>query len=570
MILFEELTYKNFLSTGNVPTTIYLNKSPMTLVIGVNGAGKSTFLDALTFVLFGKSFRGINLPNLVNSINEKELFVSVKFTIGRNKYKVERGIKPAIFNIYCNDVLVPQDARKGDYQNILENHILKMNLKAFKQIVILGSSSFEPFMQLVAADRRDIIEDLLDIEIFSSMNIVVKTKLAEIYRKLDESKIKQDSTLARIELQKKYVEEAKKNNSLAIEQKRKEWLDLDGQIKILMADVVFYQNQDVFLLEEVAERETLQSKISKLSSYEIAIEKNIRDAKKHLKFYTDNDTCPTCEQNLELNFKNNAIQTANTQLHEFNEGLEKLSIQLDLHSKRMDEIEKIQIEINDHQREVTRINASISQIQLQMNKLMEEIKELENKKVLSDDMLAVSEQLVKDLADINTLRKDLSESKKYYDIAATLLKDNGIKTKIIRQYLPIINKLVNKYLGAMDFFVSFELDEEFKETIKSRYRDDFRYENFSEGERMRIDLALLFTWRTIAKLKNSMNTNLLILDEVFDSSLDSSGTEEFMKLLDSLGTEANVFVISHKGDILIDKFKNIIKFSKIKDFSFIE
>jgi DNA repair exonuclease SbcCD ATPase subunit len=569
MIAFKSITWRNLLSTGNVPTTVFLDKSNNTLVIGVNGAGKSTILDALTFVLFGKSFRGINLPNLVNSVNEKDLLVEVEFRIGTREYKVERGIKPAIFNIYRNGELIPQDAKKDDYQKVLENQILKMNYKAFTQIVILGSSSFVPFMQLLALDRRTIIEDLLDIEIFSSMNSIVKSTLKDITTELDELKIKLDSTLSKIELQKKYVEEAKKNNTIDIENAKKEYDDNEIQVHTLQQNVILIQQRMGGLLDAIVDEEDIKTKLQQLKGFQSKIESKMKTSQKHFSFYNDNGNCPTCLQEIDPDFKNQAIDTANNQIHECKNGLIQLNDKMTDLSVRLGEINTIQKQIQFQQSEITTINASIIQIQRHMTKLLDKIKTLENKKVLSDDMLQVSEQLIKDLAELTDKRKELIDSKKYYDIAATLLKDNGIKTKIIRQYLPVINKMVNKYLAAMDFFVNFEIDEEFKETIKSRHRDTFRYENFSEGEKMRIDLALLFTWRTIAKLKNSMNTNLLILDEVFDSSLDTAGTEEFMKLLNSLGSDTNIFVISHKGDILVDKFRSVIRFEKVKNFSVI-
>jgi DNA repair exonuclease SbcCD ATPase subunit len=569
MIHFRKIRWKNLLSTGNVFTEVDLDKFENTLIIGTNGAGKSTLLDALTFALFGKSFRGINIPSLVNTINEKDLIVEVEFRIGTREYKVERGIKPVLFNIYCNGNLINQDAKSKDYQKVLETQILKFNYKAFTQIVILGSSSFVPFMQLPALDRRAIIEDLLDIEIFSSMNGIVKSKIKELVADLAASKVKLDATLAKIDLQKKYVDEAKRNSTELVAKKNTEYNDNEIQVNKLIADAELVQKHIDILLKQVSDEPVVRNKLSQLKSFHTKIETKMKGAQKHLHFYSDNDNCPTCQQSLEINFKNNAINTANTQLYEYKEGIQKLNDKSDQLYVRLGEITDLQEKIRKHQSEVTRINASVVQIQRYLKKLQSEIKELETKKVLSDDMLQVSEQLLKDLAELNSKRVELSDSKKYYDVAATLLKDDGVKTKIIKQYLPVINKLVNKYLSAMDFFVNFEIDEEFKETIKSRHRDTFRYDNFSEGEKMRIDLALLFTWRTIAKLKNSMNTNVLILDEVFDSSLDNTGTEEFMKLLNTLGKEANVFVISHKGDILIDKFPNIIKFEKVKNFSVI-
>jgi DNA repair exonuclease SbcCD ATPase subunit len=557
----------NFLSTGNGFTEVLLDKSPNTLVIGTNGAGKSTILDALTFALFGKPFRNINKPNIINTINDRDCLVEVEFRIGTKEYKVVRGLKPAVFSIYCNDVLMDQSAAAKDYQEHLESHILKFNYKAFTQIVILGSSSFIPFMQLQASDRRAIIEELLDIKIFSSMNMIVKTRLNAIKQMAIDLKTNMDNTLAKIEMQKKYVEEARKSHGDQVEKKNKEHVENEDHIKKLQSEVKLIQRHIESLIKQILDESSIVDKLKKLSSFETKMETKSKKLDKELEFYITHDDCPTCRQILDPTFKKQAIEKSNTHIHEIRSGLDQLNEQQDKHNTRLLEIRAVQKKIHDHNSELTRINASMAQIQKYMANLQCEILKLVNKKVLSDDMTAVSEQLVKDLEDLQNRRRDTSDIKQYFDVAATLLKDNGIKTKIIKQYLPVINKLVNKYLAAMDFFVNFEINDEFKETIKSRHRDAFSYENFSEGEKMRIDLALLFTWRAIAKLKNSMNTNLLILDEVFDSSLDITGTEEFMKLLNTLGTECNVFVISHKGDILIDKFRSVIRFEKIKNFS---
>lgn len=567
MIYFRRLRWKNFLSTGNQFTEILLDKSPNTLVIGSNGAGKSTMLDALTFALFGKPFRNINKPNIVNTINDRECLVEIEFRIGTKEYKIERGLKPNIFNIYCNGVMQDQDAKTKDYQDYLENNILKFNYKAFTQIVLLGSSSFIPFMQLIASDRRTIIEDLLDIKIFSSMNMIVKSRLNNIKITANEISSNLSNVLGRIDLQKKYVEEAKKSNSEQIQKKEDEYSEHKTHLDKLSGDVELVNKHINVLLKQVADETSVLDKLKKLYTFETKIESNTKKAEKELAFFTDNNECPTCQQSIEENFRKQALEKANTAIHSFQEGLKQLEEQQNKHNVRLNEIQSIQKKIHNHQSEITRITASIVQIQKFLEKLRSEITELQTKKVLSDDMAQVSENLLKMLEDLQNRRKDITDIKQYFDVAATLLKDSGIKTKIIKQYLPIINKLANKYLASMDFFVNFEIDEEFEETIRSRHRDNFSYENFSEGEKMRIDLALLFTWRAVAKLKNSMDTNLLILDEVFDSSLDNTGTEEFMKVLNSLGSECNVFVISHKGDILVDKFRSVIKFQKIKNFS---
>ncbi|CAB4124349.1 endonuclease subunit [uncultured Caudovirales phage] len=564
MIQFRTVKWKNFLSTGNIFTEINLSESPSTLIVGTNGAGKSTMLDALTFALFGKPFRNINKPTLINSINEKDCLVEVEFRTMNTNYKIVRGIKPNKFEIYADGELLNQDAASKDYQEVLEDQILKFKYKAFTQIVILGSSSFVPFMQLSANDRRSIIEDLLDINIFSAMNVVVKEKATAIKAQVSTFKTQIETTLSKIDMQKKYIEDAQKNNKELVESKEKEYDEHNSQIESLRVDVKLIQKHIDVLLKGVASESTSKDKQKKLGQIEAKIENNISKNKKDIEFYTKNSNCPTCDQ--VINNKDEKLSQCKHKIAELTGGLEQLHIQYNEVSEKLIEIAAVHKKINSHNSEITRINASIVQIQKYTKKLLAEIDALKNKKVLSDDMMGVSRELVDKLEELNGSRKDLIENKNYIDVAAILLKDSGIKAKIVKQYLPIINKLVNKYLASMDFFVNFEIDEEFKEIIKSRHRDIFSYENFSEGEKMRIDLALLFTWRAIAKMKSSMSTNLLILDEVFDSSLDNNGTEEFMKLIHSLN-DANVFVISHKGDVLMDKFRNVIRFDKVKNFS---
>ncbi len=567
MIYFRKLRWMNFLSTGNQFTEIILDRSPNTLVIGTNGAGKSTMLDALTFALFGKPFRNINKPNIINSINDRDCLVECEFRIGSKEYKIERGLKPAVFNIYCDGILIDQTAASKDYQDHLEANILKFNYKAFTQIVILGSSSFVPFMQLQAADRRAIIEELLDIKIFSSMNLIVKGRLNNVKTTAVEIKANLESTMSKIDLQKKYVEEARKTNSEQLDKKKIEEKENEGHIEKLLNDASLIQKHIDILLKKVSDEIAVRDKLKKLHTFETKLGSRIKHEEKSISFYKTNDNCPTCLQEIREDFRNKSMDSSRDAITLAQEDMDKLIQLQDKYNIRLTEIQNTQKKVHDHQSELTRINASVTQIRKYVKKLEVEISELSNRRVLSEDMTKVSEELVEALEGLHSRRKDIVEIKQYFDIAALLLKDSGIKTKIIKQYLPVINKLVNKYLAAMDFFVNFEINEEFKETIKSRHRDTFSYENFSEGEKMRIDLALLFTWRSIAKIKNSMNTNLLILDEVFDSSLDNTGTDEFMKLLNTLGNEANVFVISHKGDILIDKFRSVIRFEKVKNFS---
>ena len=567
MIIFKTLKWKNFLSTGNFWTEIELDKSPNTLVVGTNGAGKSTMLDALTFALFGKPFRNINKPTLLNSINQKDCLVEVNFNIKSKQYRVVRGIKPAVFEISIDGELVDQVAASNDYQQILEEQILKFNYKAFTQIVILGSSSFVPFMQLSAADRRTIIEDLLGIDIFSSMNIVVKERATTIKNRAAELKTAVDTTLSKVELQKKFIEDAQKNNKELALRKEVEYQDQVAQIDKLTKEGELVQKHIDALLKSITDEKLLKDKQKKLDQFEAKIESNISKVRKDIQFYTLNSTCPTCDQ--AISNGEAKVHECNYKLSGYSEGIAKLQDEYNKVSERLTEIAGIHRKISDHTSEISRINASIVQIQKYARKLSAEIEDLQSKKVLSEDMMNVSKELVEKLESLNKERRELVDTKNYIDMAASLLKDSGIKAKIIKQYLPVINKLVNKYLAAMDFFVSFDIDEEFKETVRSRHRDNFSYANFSEGEKMRIDLALLFTWRAVAKMKNSMNTNLLILDEVFDSSLDNTGTEEFMKLINTL-SDTNVFVISHKGDVLLDKFKSVVKFVKKNNFSYIE
>jgi len=565
MILFSKVRYKNFLSTGNYFTEINLNANATTLIIGENGAGKSTFLDAITFGLFGKPFRSINKPQLINSINDKECVVEVEFNTLSKKYKVIRGIKPNVFEIYCDGDLLNQDAKAKDYQDHLEKLILKMNYKSFTQIVILGSTNFIPFMQLSAADRRSVIEDLLDIQIFSAMNLVVKNKLNAYKTEAGQLKIQIDATKGKIELHKKHLEELKKNSKEIIDAKKKEFEENSKTLQQLQIELEEKEKQIDDLIFSTSDEEFTNKRFNKLNNLEAKIEGNIQKLEKDILFYSVNSTCPTCDQT--INNKEEKVHTCNIKIGELSEGLNKLKEESDAVLQRINTIKTTQKELKSLEQDLVRITTHRKQVRSYIAKIQEEIDIIVNKPAMSNEFKAQSKELLNALQEFNDKRKTVSEQTQNYDIVAQLLKDGGIKSKIIKQYVPIINKLVNKYLAAMNFFVNFNLDEEFKESIKSRHRDDFSYENFSEGEKKRIDLALLFTWRAVAKLKNSANTNLLIFDEVFDGSLDSNGTEEFLKLINMFSDGTNIFVISHKGDVLIDKFKHTIKFAKIKNFS---
>ena len=565
MIVFESVCYKNFLSTGNVFTEIKLNENSTTLIVGENGAGKSTFLDAITFGLFGKPFRSVNKPQLVNSINEKDCVVEIVFHIGKRSYKIIRGIKPNVFEIYADGELLNQDARAKDYQDQLEKNILKMNYKSFTQIVILGSTNFTPFMQLSAYDRRIVIEDLLDIQIFSAMNQVVKSRLHTYKDEAAQLKIQIDNTKDKIELHKKHLDELKKNTKEIVDAKKTEVTENKASLSEFENEATEIETQIENLSIEVSEDDTVTKKFNKLNQLEAKIEGNIQKLEKDIEFYSVNSTCPTCDQ--AINNKEEKVHTCNSKISELNEGLNKLKEESDAVLQRINTIKATQKQLKLLEQDLVRINTSRKQVRNYITKLEREIEEIESKPAMSDEFKAQSKILLNDLQAFNEKRKNVSDALLTHDIVAQLLKDGGIKSKIIKQYVPVINKLVNKYLAAMDFFVNFNIDEEFKETIKSRHRDDFSYENFSEGEKKRIDLALLFTWRAVAKLKNSVNTNLLIFDEVFDGSLDINGTEEFMKLINMMNEGTNIFVITHKSDQMVDKFKHTIRFAKVKNFS---
>jgi DNA repair exonuclease SbcCD ATPase subunit len=566
MITFRYVRWRNLLSTGNYFTEIKLDTNTNTLVVGENGSGKSTMLDALCFGLFGKAFRNVNKPNLLNSINSKDCIVEVEFTTNNKAYKIIRGIKPNKFEIYCDGELLNQDAAARDYQEYLEKFILKLNYKSFTQIVILGSASFVPFMQLSSSDRRAIIEDLLDIQIFSTMNGLLKDRLTNNKDVMVQKKSEIELTQQRYDLQDKHIKGLKQNN----EDKVTEYVSeigsnkhtiqtLHGEIANLSSQVETHQNL-------VAEKTLVENKVKQLTKIESQIESNISKFRKDISFFEHNDDCPTCRQAIASEFKETELQTLQTKAQECEHGLTQLEVKLLAEQTKLNEITEIQKRIQALQIEIATKNTSITETNKYIARLEKLIEELKTNKASTEKEEQELEILKTTLVTLKGDLKTLIDEKSYYEVASGLLKDTGIKTKIIKQYLPIINKLVNKYLASLDFFVNFNLDESFKETIKSRHRDDFTYNNFSEGEKQRIDMALMLTWRAVAKLKNSSNTNLLILDEVFDSSLDTNGTEELMKILHML-EGVNLFVISHKGDILVDKFANVIRFEKVNNFS---
>ena len=566
MIHFHAIRWKNFLSAGNSWVTFDLDRHPNTLIIGENGSGKSTVLDALTFSLFGKPFRKINKPQLVNSINDSECITEITFTIGSKLYFIRRGIKPNKFDILVDGQPLNQSANVRDFQELLEKQILKLNYKSFTQVVILGSSAFVPFMQLSAANRREVIEDLLDIQIFSSMNTILKQRISTTKDLLVENTSDISLKQQLVDVQNKNLERIKKGNKKIIDKHK--------------SDITLHTNENNNRTNDITTFGTSIKNLELKTTDSVKNQKKLKDAEKidsklHSKenilnkeivFYDDHDECPTCEQDIDSGFKIKTVASKKEKLTEVETARKAI--------KKF--LESLNGEINKNQKIVDQINSirtNISSLETNITATRQIIRTLEK---TIEDLSATGDvnKIKEEIEEATTILKELEEAKEQLanenetqKIATTLLKDTGIKTLIIKQYLPIMNKLINKYLAAMDFFVNFNLDENFNETIKSRHRDEFSYDSFSEGEKMRIDLALLFTWRAVAKLKNSTNTNLLILDEVFDSSLDDAGTQEFLKILYTLGKDQNVFVISHKGDVLQDKFNNLIRFDKVRGFS---
>ena len=567
MIKFKKIRWKNFLSTGGQFTEVDFTKSSSTLIVGENGAGKSTILDAICFVLFNKPFRNINKPQLMNTINGKLLVVEVEFSIGNKDYRIVRGMKPGIFEIYCNDILLNQDAAARDYQKYLEESILKLNYKSFTQIVILGSASFTPFMQLALGSRREIIEDILDIQIFTVMNAVLKDKTTDIKARITE--IENDITLGKnkVKLHQQYIATLENDKQKKVEDVQKRILESNAEISQLNAGMLVEQEKETSCKSSISDADEKRNKRTEMGALLRKLSERITNQETSIQFYHDHDVCPTCSQDLDEHLKGSAIELHTHKREEVQSAIETLGLQLEGVETRLNEIDAIEKKISEYTSNIIRYQSKIIASQTYIQKLQADLAVNNNDTANIEDETRKLKNLAKEVVTLAGEKSKLSEDKHYLDIAGVLLKDTGIKTKIIRQYLPAINKLVNKYLAAMDFFVHFELDESFNEVIKSRHRDEFSYASFSEGEKQRIDLALLFTWRTIAKMKNSASTNLLLLDEVFDSSLDTNGTDYVMNLLNTIGEDTNVFVISHKGDQLLDKFKSVIKFQKYQNFS---
>lgn len=567
MIYFKAIRWKNLLSTGNTFTEIYLNRSPSTLIVGENGGGKSTFLDALCFGLFGKPFRNINKPQLLNSINKKNLVVEIEFSVGGKDYKIVRGIKPNVFEIESGGEVINQDAAARDYQKYLEESILKFNYKSFTQIVILGSASFTPFMQLPPFTRREIIEDILDIQIFTTMNTVLKDKMTALKDQVADAENKLEVLKQKATIQKEYVDTLEANMEKRVDEIISRIVEGELSIASFQSLVATLEEKKITQEESRAVLGDLASKQKKLEQFKTKFSTQLRDLQKEVAFYNETDECPTCQQGIAHDHKETIVSSRQEKIEELSSGMEKLQEEftkleelIAQDNALVEQIQELNTQILTNNNEIIVQQRLVQALNLELNDIQTKTADIDVEK----DKL---KQLAKEVVSQNTEKAKLNEEKHYMEVVSTLLKDTGIKTKIIRQYLPVINKLVNKYLQAMDFFVQFNLDEKFDETIKSRHRDDFSYASFSEGEKQRIDLALLFTWRTIAKMKNSVATNLLILDEVFDSSLDNNGTDYVMSLLDTVGEDTNVFVISHKGDQLFDKFRSLIKFEKKNNYS---
>ena len=565
MILFEKVRYKNILSTGNTFTEVFLNKSKSTLIVGDNGAGKSTMLDALTFALYGKPFRKINKYQLLNSVNNKELLVEAYFSISGNNYIIKRGIKPGIFEVWKNGELLNQDAAARDYQTYLEETILKLNYKSFGQVVVLGSSTFVPFMQLKTGERRDIIEDLLDIQIFTTMNTLLKERLADNKSEITDIKYQ-------IDLLDNKIDSAKSHNESIRKIKETEVGKLKDKLKEQVAFVENEQEQMDVLLDlietlnnSISDKAEQKKKLAEFQELNHDLTSRLNKLRKDVEFYEKHDNCPTCKQGIEHDFKEETIESSRSKASEVEKAKEEIGHKCVAVDERLCAIDLVEdamseknISVSEHRANCRIGMNTCKSIKKELDGAQQEVEEIDTSDI---------KQLETQLKDHHVNQTELFDHKEILAVVSSMLKDGGIKTRIIKQYVPVMNKLINKYLSAMDFFVQFELDENFNETIKSRFRDEFSYSSFSEGEKLRIDLALLFTWRAVSKLRNSVSTNLLIMDEIMDSSLDSAGTEEFLKIIEELSADSNIFIISHKGDQLFDKFHSVIKFEKVKNFS---
>ena len=568
MILFKTIRWKNFLSTGNNFTEVDFQKSNTNLIMGSNGSGKSTILDALTFVLYNKPCRKINKPQLVNSVNEKDCLVEIEFSIGSREYKVIRGIKPNIFEIWIDGNVQNQDAAQSDQQKKLEEGILKLNYKSFTQTVILGSATFVPFMQLTSSNRRDIVEDLLDIKIFSTMNGILKDRVRSCNEVIREASIRKDMIEDKIEMQESFIKDIEKSGKERIDRKEKQVENLHKEVDIIMDE---NDEKTLKIMDELQPKlenlNNTKKTLKKLNTIKVKLEQKIQNIVEEHKFFEDNTVCPTCTQPLEEQFRLDKIVDIQEKSKELNEGYKELEAAINVEQEKDIEFTNCSSEINRLNNDISTNNVRISGINRQIKNLRKEIQDVADQVSNRNTERETLRNLKEDLDKTEKERSSQREEVSYLDFAHSLMKDGGVKSKIIKKYLPLMNQQINKYLQMMDFYINFSLDEEFKESIRSPIHEDFSYDSFSEGEKMRIDLSLLFTWRDIAKMRNSASTNLLILDEIFDSSLDGAGTDFFTTIIKFVIQDAHVFVISHKTDELMDKFDRIIKFDKVKGFS---
>ena len=566
MVIFHKISWRNFLSTGNTPIEINLRESPTTLIIGKNGSGKSTILDALCFALFNKPYRIIKKDQMINTINNADSIVEVYFSIGPKAYKVRRGIKPNIFEIYQDGELINQNASGVDYQKYLEQNILKLNYRSFCQVVILGSSSYEPFMKMRASYRRDVIEEILDIKVFASMNLLLRSKQQELTKDITTLRHSVDLIENKVNLQEQHYNDLSKRDTDQIDIKQKD-IDKaqndkrDYMFRIESLNKEITQNQ-----LQIADKTKVSAKMTQLQKLEAKIDQNLKTHKKALKFFEENKNCPTCTQDIKEEFRQDKIDEERRAVVKLQDGYKQLLSEITKQEEKISNFDKVSERIRSIETNVAKLNTSIDELKRYSDRLEDEIEKLRIEDTsglnIKEEIVRLKQELVKTKED----RDKVIDEKKYIDVLRQIVDDSGARAQIIKKYLPVMNKLINQYLQSMDFFVSFHLDEEFKETVRSRHMDTFNYNNFSEGEKMRIDLSLLFTWRSIAKMKNSVNTNLLILDEIFDSSLDGQGTDDFFKIVKGL-TKENIYIISHKGDIMFDKFTNIIKFEKYQNFT---